>query len=196
MTLLTGADGRARCGWVGSSPIYLAYHDEEWGRPLHGDHRLYEKLTLEAFQSGLSWLTILKRREGFRAAFAEFDPSVVAGFGAAEVEALLRDERIIRNRRKIEAAIANAKALVALEAEHGDGALDALAWSFAPEPRPESERPRDYADLDASTPESTALAKALKANGFRFVGPTTAYALMQSGGLVDDHLQGCFRAAA
>jgi DNA-3-methyladenine glycosylase I len=196
MTLLTGSDGRTRCGWVGSSPEYVRYHDDEWGVPLHGDRAIWEKITLEAFQSGLSWLTILKRREGFRSAFAGFDPEVVAGYGNADFDRLMDDVGIIRNRLKIQATIDNAKALVALQAAEGDGALDALVWGFAPEARPEADRPREYTDLDASTPESKALSKALKAKGFRFTGPTTMYALMQSGGLVDDHLRGCFRAAS
>jgi DNA-3-methyladenine glycosylase I len=196
MTLLTGSDGRTRCGWVGSSPEYVKYHDDEWGVPLHGDRSIWQKITLEAFQSGLSWLTILKRREGFRSAFAGFDPEVVAAYGEADFDRLMNDVGIIRNRLKIQATIDNAKALVALQAAEGDGALDALVWSFAPEPRPEADRPREYTDLDASTPESKALSKALKAKGFRFTGPTTMYALMQSGGLVDDHLRGCFRAAS
>ncbi|THG31484.1 DNA-3-methyladenine glycosylase I [Naasia lichenicola] len=188
-------DGLARCGWVGRDPEYLRYHDEEWGRPLHGDRPLFEKITLEAFQSGLSWITILRRRPGFRAAFAEFDPAVVAAFGDDDVERLMADAGIIRNRAKIDATIANAGALLALIDSDGPGALDRLVWDFAPPPRPETERPRSLGDLAPITPESTALSKELKKRGFRFFGPTTAYALMQSGGLVDDHVVGCFRAA-
>ncbi len=165
-------------------PEYLAYHDQEWGVPVHGDALLYERFTLEAFQSGLSWLTILRKRAAFRAAFADFQPAAVAAFGPADVQRLLGDARIVRNRAKIDAAIANAGATVAL----GAGGLTALVWSFAPPPRP---APRTLADVPAVTTESTALARALKAAGFRFVGPTTAYASMQACGLVDDHLAGC-----
>jgi DNA-3-methyladenine glycosylase I len=189
---VTGEDGRARCPWAVSTPDYLAYHDDEWGRPVHGDRALYERLTLEAFQSGLSWLTILRKREGFRSAFAGFDPDAVAAFGPSDVERLLLDRAIIRNRAKVEATVANARALVALRDAHGEGALDTLVWSHAPDPasRPQ---PRMMADLPATTPQSTALARALKRTGFRFVGPTTAYATMQSCGVVDDHLVGCWR---
>jgi DNA-3-methyladenine glycosylase I len=179
--LVVGADGKARCWWGASSPEYVAYHDDEWGRPVRDDRALYEKLCLEAFQSGLSWITILRKREGFRAAFAGFDPAVVAQFSEQDVERLMADVGIVRNRAKIEAAIANARA--ALDVDLGE-----LLWSFAPEPRP---RPRTRADVPALTPESTAMAKALKKRGFKFVGPTTAYALMQACGLVDDHIDGC-----
>ncbi len=185
-------DGLARCGWVGDDAEYRRYHDEEWGAALHGDQALFEKLSLEAFQSGLSWITILRRREGFRRAFAGFDLATVAAFDESDVARLLDDESIIRNRAKIEATIANARLLVtriALE----PGGLDALVWQHAPAPR--STRPTRLAELPASTPESVALARALKAVGWRFVGPTTAYALMQSAGLVDDHIVGCWRAA-
>jgi DNA-3-methyladenine glycosylase I len=175
-----------RCGWAVGEEL-AAYHDEEWGRPVTDERGLYEKLCLEAFQSGLSWVTILRKREAFRAAFAGFDPDAVARFGPRDVERLMGDAAIVRNRAKIDAAIANARAVVALR-EHGG--LPALAWSF----RVDTGRvPRELGDLPASTPESTALAKALKARGFRFVGPTTAYALMQACGLVNDHLAGCFR---
>ncbi|MEY9963249.1 DNA-3-methyladenine glycosylase I [Streptacidiphilus sp. MAP12-16] len=180
---VVGPDGLLRCPWGLSAPEYLAYHDEEWGRPVHGEQVLYERLCLEAFQSGLSWITILRRRETFRKAFAGFDPAVVAGFGDADVERLLADPGIIRNRSKILATIANAHAVLAL-----DGGLDALIWSYAPEP---GDPPRTLADVPAVTPESTALAKELKRRGLRFVGPTTAYALMQACGLVDDHLADC-----
>jgi DNA-3-methyladenine glycosylase I len=189
-------DGLARCGWVGRDPEYLRYHDEEWGRPMHGDRALFEKITLEAFQSGLSWITILRRREGFRTAFASFDPAAIAAYDENDVARLLADTGIIRNRAKIDATISNAQALLALLAEEGEGALDRLIWDFAPPARPETDRPRALGDLPAITPESTALSKELKKRGFRFFGPTTAYALMQAGGLVDDHLTGCFRAAA
>jgi DNA-3-methyladenine glycosylase I len=182
--LVTGGDGLARCAWGTSTPDYAAYHDDEWGRPLHDDDALYERLTLEAFQSGLSWLTILRKRESFRAAFDGFHIETVACYGDADVARLLGDAGIVRNRGKIEAAIANARA--ALDLPVG---LATLLWSFAPPARPA--RPRSFAEVPALTPESTAMAKALKKRGFRFVGPTTAYALMQATGMVDDHLVGC-----
>jgi DNA-3-methyladenine glycosylase I len=172
-----------RCWWAGSTPEYVRYHDEEWGRPEHDDRALYEKLCLEAFQSGLSWLTILRKRESFRAAFAGFEIERVAAFGDADVERLMADAGIVRNRAKIEAAIHNARAVAALEEP-----LSELVWSFAAPPRP---APRSLADVPAVTPESTALARELKRRGLRFVGPTTAYALMQACGLVNDHLDGC-----
>jgi DNA-3-methyladenine glycosylase I len=159
----------------------VRYHDEEWGRPVRDDRALYEKLCLEAFQSGLSWITILRKREAFRAAFAGFEIARVAAFGDDDVARLMADVGIVRNRAKIEATIANARAAV-------DVPLADLLWSFAPGPRP---RPRTPADVPAVTPESTAMAKELKKRGFRFVGPTTAYALMQACGLVDDHIEGC-----
>jgi DNA-3-methyladenine glycosylase I len=182
--LVTGDDGRARCRWGASTPDYVAYHDEEWGRPVHDADALYEKLCLEAFQSGLSWLTILRKRENFRAAFAGFSIAAVARFGAADVERLMEDAGIVRNRAKIEAAIANARAAAGVDD------LSALIWSHAPDPagRP---APRTLGEIPAITPESTALARTLKRRGFRFVGPTTAYALMQACGLVNDHLEGC-----
>ena len=189
MSVQAGPDGRLRCPWALSSVEYVAYHDSEWGRPVHGDIGLYERLTLEAFQSGLSWLTILRKREGFRRAFAGFDPAVVAEFTEADVERLLADPDIVRNRAKITAAVTNARAVVALRERDGEGALDRLVWSHRPEPRPV---PRRLADLPATTTESTALAKDLKRHGFVFVGPTTAYATMQAAGLVDDHLADCF----
>ena len=177
---MTGlVDGR--CWWGASTPEYVAYHDEEWGRPVHDSRALFEKLCLEAFQSGLSWLTILRKRENFRAAFAGFEIERVAAFGDADVARLMSDAGIVRNRAKIDATINNARAAVDLD-------LAELLWSFAPEPRP---RPRTSEDIPASTPESAAMAKELKKRGFRFVGPTTAYAMMQACGLVDDHLEGC-----
>jgi DNA-3-methyladenine glycosylase I len=182
--LVVGADGLARCGWGGSTPDYAVYHDEEWGRPVHGDDALYERVTLEAFQSGLSWLTILRKREAFRAAFAGFHIETVAAFGEADVARLLADAGIVRNRAKVEAAIANARAAADLP----EG-LAVLLWSYAPPPRPR--RPRSLAEVPSVTAESTALAKELKRRGFRFVGPTTAYALMQATGMIDDHLAGC-----
>jgi DNA-3-methyladenine glycosylase I len=184
--LADGGDGRPRCWW-GVSPDYVAYHDEEWGRPVTDDRGIYARLTLEAFQSGLSWLTILRKRENFRAAFEGFDFERVAGYGDHDVERLLADAGIVRNRAKIEAAIANAQATLAL-AEVGES-LAAIAWSF----RPENERaPAGAEDLPATTAESKALAKELKGRGFRFVGPTTAYALMQAVGIVNDHIAGCY----
>jgi DNA-3-methyladenine glycosylase I len=175
-----------RCWWGSSSPEYIAYHDDEWGRPVHDDRALFEKLSLEAFQSGLSWLTILRKREGFRAAFAGFEPARVAAFGDEDVARLMADAAIVRNRLKIEAAIANAKVVAAMERD-GES-LAELLWSFAPGERP---APRSLADVPAVTPESKAMARELKRRGFRFVGPTTAYALMQACGLVNDHIDGC-----
>ncbi|MGN9774499.1 DNA-3-methyladenine glycosylase I [Micromonospora sp. H33] len=182
--LVIGADGLPRCAWGASTPDYAAYHDTEWGRPLRGDDALYERMTLEGFQSGLSWLTILRKRPAFRQAFDGFRIESVAAFAEADVARLLADVGIVRNRAKIEAAIANARAALDLP----DG-LSALLWSFAPPPRPA--RPTSFAEVPALTAESTAMAKALKKRGFRFVGPTTAYALMQATGMVDDHLAGC-----
>jgi len=179
--LVEGPDGRLRCFWARSAPEYIAYHDQEWGRPIRDDRGLYERMTLEAFQSGLAWITILRKRENFRAAFAGFDPVKVAEFGEQDVARLMADAGIVRNRLKIDAAINNARAAL-------DVPLGELIWSFAPESRP---RPRTRTEVPAVTPESTALAKALKKQGFRFVGPTTAYALMQACGLVDDHIEGC-----
>jgi DNA-3-methyladenine glycosylase I len=181
---MIGADGLPRCAWGGSTPDYAAYHDDEWGRPVRGDDALYEKISLEAFQSGLSWLTILRKREAFRAAFDQFHIETVAKYGDADVARLLADTGIVRNRAKIEAAINNARAALDLP----DG-LATLLWSYAPPPR--ARRPRSFAEVPAITPESTAMAKELKKRGFRFVGPTTAYALMQATGMVDDHLAGC-----
>ena len=183
--LLVGPDGLARCAWAGSAPEYLDYHDKEWGRPVHGESALYERLTLEAFQSGLSWITILRKRPTFRTAFAGFDPERVARFDDADRQRLMADAGIVRNAKKIDAAIANAGAVLALRAE---GGLDAYVWSFAPATH---HPPLTPADLQASSPESVALAKGLKQHGFVFVGPTTAYATMQACGLVDDHLTGC-----
>lgn len=195
MTALTGPDGRARCPWA-TGDVYSAYHDDEWGVPLHGDRALLEKLTLEGFQSGLSWIVVLRKREAFRAAFAGFDPDAVAAFGDDDVERLMADAGIVRNRQKIDAAIGNARAVVALRERDGDGALDRLVWSFADAARAEHVPPDDLADVPASTTASKALAKALQREGLRFVGPVTIYALMQSAGLVDDHVAGCWRAAS
>jgi DNA-3-methyladenine glycosylase I len=179
--LALGEDGLLRCSWAVSAPEYVAYHDAEWGRPVRDDHGLYERLCLEAFQSGLSFITILRKRDGFRAAFAGFEIARVAAFGDDDVERLMADAGIVRNRAKILAAIANARAAL-------DTPVAELIWSFAPPPRP---RPRTRADVPAVTDESKALARELKRRGFKFVGPTTAYALMQACGLVDDHVAGC-----
>jgi DNA-3-methyladenine glycosylase I len=183
--LLVGADGRARCSWGGSTPDYVPYHDCEWGRPVRGDDELFERMCLEAFQSGLSWITILRKREAFRAAFAGFRIDKVAAFSEADATRLMADPGIVRNRMKVDAAMHNARVAADLP-----GGLAELLWGFAPDPRPA--RPRGGADVPATTPGSTAMAKELKRRGFKFVGPTTAYALMQATGMVDDHLAGCW----
>jgi DNA-3-methyladenine glycosylase I len=190
--LVRGADGLRRCSWGASPPDYLAYHDDEWGRPVGDDVRLYEKICLEGFQSGLSWLTILRKREGFRRAFKGFDPAKAARFGARDVTRLLGDASIVRHRGKIEATIANARATLAVQEDRGS--LAALVWSYEPTGRRRA--PRAFGDLVSSAPESVALSKELKRYGFRFIGPTTAYAAMQSLGLVNDHLVGCTACAA
>ena len=178
---------RVRCAWADSAPEYAIYHDEEWGTPLRGDDALFERLCLEAFQSGLSWITILRKRPAFRAAFAGFAIDAVAGFGPDDESRLMTDAGIVRNRAKISAAVRNARA--AQELPEG---LSELLWSFAPgDERP---RPATLADVPATSPESVAMAKDLKRRGFVFVGPTTAYALMQATGMVDDHVADCFRA--
>jgi DNA-3-methyladenine glycosylase I len=179
-------DGRARC-WSTSDPLYVAYHDEEWGRPVTDEHGLYERLCLEGFQSGLSWLTILRKRENFRRGFASFDPDAVARFGARDVERLLGDAGIVRHRGKIEAAIANARGVVALR--DAGTPLHELVWSFAPDAY---EAPRAMGDWQAQTAVSKELSKQLKAVGFRFVGPTTMWAAMQACGVVNDHLATCW----
>jgi DNA-3-methyladenine glycosylase I len=183
-------DGVWRCPWGGiTEPDYLAYHDQEWGVETRGEAAMFERLSLEGFQSGLSWLTILRKREAFRAAFAGFDPRSVAGFGEADVAGLLTDASIVRNRRKIEAVIGNARAVTEL----GEP-LDELLWSFAPtEPRA---RPPSPSEVPSTSPESEAMSRELKRRGFAFVGPTTAYALMQATGMVDDHVVGCWLARA
>ncbi|TCK26513.1 DNA-3-methyladenine glycosylase I [Pseudonocardia endophytica] len=182
-------DDPARCDWALSAPDYVAYHDEEWGNPLRGEHAMFERMTLEGFQSGLSWIVILRKRPAFREAFARFDPERVARFDDDDVARLLADPGIVRNRQKIEATIHNAGVVAGL-----DTPLDELLWSFAPDPSTR-ERPATLADVPATTPESTAMAKELKRRGMRFVGPTTCYALMQATGLVDDHVRYCWRAA-
>ena len=188
--LRVGADGVARCWWCGADPLYVDYHDTEWGVPVHGDHEMFERLVLEAFQSGLSWITILRRREGFRAAFANFDPHVIAGFGPADRARLMADPGIIRNNAKIDATIHNA-AIVAAMMDTEPGALDQLIWSHTP--KNHRSAIREISDLPGFTPESIALATALKKRGLKFVGPTTAYAHMQAVGVINDHVDGCHR---
>jgi len=188
---IIGDDGIARCAWGANDPEYRRYHDEEWGVPLHGDRELFEKMSLEGFQAGLSWITILRRRPGFREVFLGFDLAAVAAMTPADADALMLDPRIIRNRAKIEATIGNARITLELTA-NDPGALDRLMWGFAPPRR--SSHLVDFSEVPAVTAESTAMSKALRKLGFRFVGPTTMYALMQSSGMVDDHVQGCWRA--
>ena len=183
--VVVGEDGLARCWW-GASADLIAYHDVEWGRPVGDDNRIYEKLCLEGFQAGLSWLTILRKRDGFRDAFAAFDPAAVARFGDADVDRLLADARIVRNRAKIVATITNARATLALR-DQGTS-LAAVMWRHRPA---RTRVPRALADLPASTPESKALSAELRKHGFAFVGPTTVYAAMQALGVVNDHLRGC-----
>ncbi|MGH2923364.1 MAG: DNA-3-methyladenine glycosylase I [Solirubrobacterales bacterium] len=188
MRLAAGPDGRPRCWWCLGSEDLLDYHDEEWGREVHGERELFERITLEAFQSGLSWLTILRKRENFRKAFAGFDVERISTFGKGELARLMADAGIVRNRAKIEATIANARATRELHA--AGETLDQLLWSFAPDPgsRP---APRSGRDLEPTTAESKAMAKELKRRGFVFVGPTTAYSTMEAVGIVNDHLAGC-----
>lgn len=188
---VTGADGRQRCPWGGDPPIYLHYHDTEWGRPEHDDDRLFEKLCLEGFQAGLSWLTILRKRDAFREAFAGFAVEAVASFDERDVERLMADAGIVRNRAKIEATIGNARA--ALEVQGAEGSIRDLIWRFRPDETPPR---RGLGDIPTETAESRALSKELKRRGFRFVGPTTMYALMQAMGLVNDHLVDCWAHAA
>src|SRR3982751_3235553 len=184
--LVTGDDGKARCRWGSTDDLYRAYHDAEWGRPVADERGLYEKLCLECLQSGLSWALILRKRDGIRDAFAQFEPDAVARFGDAELAKLLADPRVIRNRRKLEAIVQNARATVAMRDETP---LTELVWSFRP---PRSREPRTYTDLPSVSEDSKQLAKELKRRGFAFVGPTTVYSTMQAVGLVNDHLAGCF----
>ncbi|MDE0223707.1 MAG: DNA-3-methyladenine glycosylase I [Gammaproteobacteria bacterium] len=184
------ADVPVRCAWAGDDPLMQRYHDEEWGVPLHDDRALFELLVLEGAQAGLSWRTILHRREGYRVAFEGFDIARVAAYGQTERERLLGDARIIRNRAKIDAAIANAGATMDVQARHGS--LDAFLWSFVAG-RPRLNAFRDVSELPAQTEESRAMSKALRSHGFSFVGPTICYAFMQSAGLVNDHVTSCFR---
>jgi DNA-3-methyladenine glycosylase I len=191
-SIVVGEDGRPRCAWAGQPQIYRDYHDDEWALPVRGDRALFERLSLEAFQSGLSWLTILNKRPAFRAAFGNFDPVVVSTFNDQDTQRLLADAGIVRNRAKIDATISNARALVRLWDRDGPDALDALMWSFAPGPSGRA-RPTSLADIPATSLESVALSKALKQVGFVWLGPTTVYAAMQAVGIVDDHLSGCHR---
>lgn len=190
--LVYGSDGRYRCAWGASPPIYLAYHDHEWGRPVRDERTLFEKVCLEGFQAGLSWLTVLRKRPAFREVFHDFDPSAVARMGAADIERLLADERIIRHRGKIEATINNARRL--LELHETNTTLADVFWAYAPS---EASVPVTMADIPSVTEDSVRLSRQLKGAGFRFVGPTTCYAALQAMGVVDDHLKDCHvRAAA
>ncbi|TFV96507.1 DNA-3-methyladenine glycosylase I [Leifsonia flava] len=186
---MVGDDGLARCSWGANDAEYRRYHDEEWGVPRHDERRLFEKLCLEGFQAGLSWITILRKRPAFRAAFFDFDVEKVGAMGEPDIERLLQDAGIIRHRGKIQATIGNARATLAL----GES-LSELMWGFAPDATGRR-RPQSWSDVPAVTAESTAMSKELRRRGYRFVGPTTMYALMQSTGMVDDHIAGCFRAA-
>jgi len=181
---VVGPDGQARCGWATSAPEYIEYHDFEWGKEIRDDVGLFERMSLEGFQSGLSWITILRKRENFRAAFAGFDPEIVAKYDDADFERLMADPGIVRNRLKINATISNARALLAMD----EGEFTELLWCFKPA---KHKAPSTLADVPATTPESVAMSKALKKKGFVFVGPTTAYALMQATGIVNDHLKTC-----
>jgi DNA-3-methyladenine glycosylase I len=206
----TSSDGITRCAWVGTDPEYARYHDEEWGRPLHGDRALFEKLSLEGFQAGLSWITILRKRDAFRAAFHNFTIEAVAGLSARDLEALMLDAGIVRNRAKIVATRNNARITLDLITDtsgkadasasasgdgNGNGAFDELMWSFAPATEPPRPRPVAPSEVPTTTPESVALSAHLRQLGYTFVGPTTMYALMQSTGMIDDHLADCWRAS-
>jgi len=184
-------DSKPRCGWVGDDPLYIRYHDDEWGRPVHDDRTHFEFLILEGAQAGLSWSTVLRKREGYRKAFEGFDPARVARFRPARIQALLRDPGIIRNRAKVASAVENARLFLDVQREHGS--FDAFAWSFVGG-KPIRRFPRTLKEIPATTPESDAFSKALRERGFRFVGSTICYAHMQACGLVDDHVQGCFLA--
>ena len=184
-------DRKPRCGWVNDEPLYVRYHDDEWGRPVHDDRTLFEFLVLEGAQAGLSWLTVLRKREAYRKAFDGFDPARVARFRPARIQALLRDPGIIRNRAKVASAVENAQSFLEVQREHGS--FDAFAWSFVGG-KPIRRRPRTLKDVPATTPESDAFSKALRARGFGFVGSTICYAFMQACGLANDHVAGCFRA--
>ncbi|WP_306592020.1 DNA-3-methyladenine glycosylase I [Geothrix sp. 21YS21S-4] len=185
-------DGRQRCGWAGTDPLYIAYHDEEWGVPVHDDRRLFEFLILEGAQAGLSWITVLRKREAYRTAFLGFDPARVAALTDGDLEALLLDPGIVRNRLKVFSARDNARAFLAVQREFGS--FDAFLWSFVGG-GPRLNRPATLAEVPAVSPEAEALSKALKKRGFRFVGPTIMYAFMQAVGMVDDHVSDCWRRA-
>lgn len=184
---VVGDDGLPRCPWGDAPADYRAYHDDEWGRAVHGDSAIFERLSLEAYQAGLSWLTILRRREAFREGFADFDIAVVAGYDDADIERLATDPRLIRHRGKVEAVVSNARLLVQWQTAEGQGVLDALVWSCASSRTP----PRTLADVPVQTEESRRLAQRLRARGWRFIGPTSAYAALQAMGVVNDHLEGC-----
>ena len=189
--LLTGDDGRTRCWWCGTDPLYVAYHDDDWGHPVRGERELFEKLILDGAQAGLAWITILRKRDGYRRAFEGFEPEVVAAYGDDDVARLLADPGIVRNRQKVAAAIGNARALLAMH-EAGE-TLSELVWSHQPAPRRRPLRPDD--EIPVTSDEAIALSKALQQRGWKFVGPTIVYAFMQAVGVVDDHLAGCWRAA-
>ena len=189
--LRVGSDGVTRCWWPGDDPLYIAYHDNDWGRPVRDERELFEKLILDGAQAGLSWITILRKRDGYRRAFEGFDPETVAAYGPADVERLLADPGIVRNRQKIAAAISNAQALLAMH-DAGETLVD-LVWSHVPAKHP---RLKAGADIPVTSPEAEALSKALRDRGFKFVGPTIIYAFMQAIGVVDDHIEGCFRQGA
>lgn len=189
VALLTGTDGVVRCGWPGDDPLYVGYHDDDWGRPVRGERELFEKLILDGAQAGLAWITILRKRETYRAAFDGFDPVVVAAYGPADVERLLADPGIVRNRQKVAAAITNAQSLLAMH-DAGETLVD-LVWSHQPA---RHQRPRPGGDYPVASPEAEALSKALRDRGWKFVGPTIVYAFMQAVGVIDDHMDGCFRA--
>ena len=193
MGVVVGSDGRKRCWWCGDDPLYVRYHDREWGVPLHDDRRLFEMLTLEGAQAGLSWITILRKRERYREVFEDFEPARVARFAERDIERLLKDPGIVRNRLKVESAVRNARAVLAVQEEHGS--LDAYLWSFV-DGTPILNRPHRREDIPPSTPVSDAMSKALKKRGFNFVGSTICYAFMQAVGMVDDHLVGCRRGKA
>jgi DNA-3-methyladenine glycosylase I len=189
--LLTGDDGITRCWWCGTDPLYVAYHDDDWGRPVRDERELFEKLILDGAQAGLAWITILRKREGYRAAFEGFDPERIAAYGDDDVARLLADPGIVRNRQKVAAAIGNAKALLAMH-EAGETLVD-LVWSHQPRPRKRPLRPGD--EFPVTSDEAIALSKALQQRGWKFVGPTIVYAFMQAVGVIDDHIAGCWRAA-
>lgn len=189
--LIIGEDGRTRCWWCGTDPLYVAYHDDDWGRPVTDERELFEKLILDGAQAGLAWITILRKREGYRKAFDGFDPAVVAAYGDDDVARLLADAGIVRNRQKVAAAIGNAQALLAM---HDAGeTLSELVWSHQPKPRQRPLKPTD--ELPVTSPEAVALSKALQQRGWKFVGPTIVYAFLQAVGVIDDHIAGCWRAA-